>query len=120
MHTRVFPRFVAFSSALFVMLLGGVATLQVQQKGGEDETGPYEAVAGWPQPWTQTGYIWGSQPGVFAESPNRIFLAVRGELKLPERPGADSTASGDRSASVRRCPRPKCATACSWSTVRVR
>ena len=29
------------------------------------------------------GYIWGSQPGVFAESPNRIFLAARGELKLP-------------------------------------
>jgi len=87
MHTRVFPRFVAFSSALFVMLLGGVATLQVLQKGGEDETGPYEAVAGWPQPWAQTGYIWGSQPGVFAESPNRIFLAVRGELKLPEKTG---------------------------------
>jgi sugar lactone lactonase YvrE len=87
MHTRVFPRLAVFSSALFVMLLGGVATLQVQQKGGEDETGPYEAVAGWPQPWAQTGYIWGSQPGVFAESPNRIFLAVRGELKLPEKTG---------------------------------
>ena len=70
--------FVAFASALLVVWFGGVAGLQVQEKGGEDETGPYEVVAGWPQPWAQTGYIWGSQPGVFAESPNRMFLAVRG------------------------------------------
>ena len=87
MPTRVFPRLVAFLSAFFVMWLGGVAMLQVQDKGGEDETGPYEAAVGWPQPWAQAGYIWGSQPGVFAESPNRIFLAVRGELKLPATTG---------------------------------
>jgi sugar lactone lactonase YvrE len=61
--------------------------LSGQQKGGEDETGPYDAVADWPQPWARPGYIWGSQPGVFAESPDRIFLAVRGELKAPETPG---------------------------------
>mgnify|MGYP003341937019 CR=1 FL=1 len=54
-----------------------------QQKGGEDETGPYDVVENWPQPWSKPGYIWGSQPGVFAESPNRIFIAARGELKLP-------------------------------------
>ena len=30
-------------------------------------------------------YIWGSQGGVFAESLNRIYLANRGELKLPDR-----------------------------------
>ncbi len=54
-----------------------------QQKGGEDETGPYEVVENWPQPWSAEGYIWGSQPGVFAESPNRIFITARGELKLP-------------------------------------
>ena len=42
-----------------------------QPKGGEDETGPYEVVENWPQPWSAVGYIWGSQPGVFAESPNR-------------------------------------------------
>src|SRR4029450_9251234 len=83
MRRHLFPRCVAFSSALFMVLLGGVASLQVQEKGGEDETGPYEAVSGWPQAGGQAGYIWGSQPGVFAESPNRIFLAVRGELKLP-------------------------------------
>jgi len=56
----------------------------LQEKGGENETGPYEVVDKWPAPWAQKGYIWGSQPGVFAETPNRIFIAARGELKLPE------------------------------------
>ena len=51
---------------------------------GENETGPYEVVEKWPAPWAQKGYIWGSQPGVFAETPNKIFIAARGELKLPE------------------------------------
>jgi len=87
MSTQLFPRCVAFIAALFVVVFGGVASLQIQEKGGEDETGPYDAVSGWPQPWAQAGYIWGSQPGVFAESPNRIFLAVRGELKLPPTTG---------------------------------
>ena len=63
------------------------AALMQQQKGGEEETGPYDIVENWPQPWSKAGYIWGSQPGVFAESPNRIFIASRGEIKLPA-PGA--------------------------------
>jgi hypothetical protein len=56
----------------------------LQEKGGEEETGPYDVVDKWPSPWAKQGYIWGSQPGVFAESPNRIFIAARGELKLPD------------------------------------
>src|SRR6266516_3566326 len=55
------------------------------QKGGEEETGPYEVVSKWPQPFARQGYIQGSQGGVFAESPNRIFIANRGEIKLPEK-----------------------------------
>ena len=51
-----------------------------QEKGGEDETGAYEVVANWPQPWSPAGYIWGSQPAVFAQSPDRIFIGVRGEV----------------------------------------
>ena len=60
------------------------APAQLQEKGGEEETGPYEVVDKWPAPWARQGYIWGSQPGIFAETPNRIFIAARGELKLPE------------------------------------
>ena len=71
------------------LLFGAIAllpyTASMQQKGGEDETGPYDVVENWPQPWAKQGYIWGSQPGVFAESPDRIFIAARGELKLPEK-----------------------------------
>ena len=74
-------------SALIVVL--GLATSMLafvpQDKGGEDETGPYQVVEKWPSDWAKPGYIWGSQPGIFAESPNRIFIAARGELKLPEK-----------------------------------
>lgn len=59
------------------------------QKGGEDETGPYEVVANWPATFARAGYVQGSQAGVFAESPNRIFLGNRGELKLPDKLPAD-------------------------------
>ena len=73
---------------LAALLFGAIAllpiTVLVQQKGGEEETGPYDVVAIWPQQWAKQGYIWGSQPGVFAETPNRIFIASRGELKLPD------------------------------------
>jgi len=54
-----------------------------QDKGGEDETGAYEVVANWPQPWSPAGYVWGSQPAVFAQSPDRVFIGVRGEIKAP-------------------------------------
>src|SRR4029077_11293805 len=55
------------------------------QKGGEDETGPADVAPGWPQPLGHAGYTWGSQGGVFAESPNRIYIANRGELPIPEK-----------------------------------
>src|ERR1043166_9169318 len=59
-------------------------------KGGAgDIIGDYEIPdPNWPQwahPYPKPGYIWGSQGGVFAESPNRIYLANRGELKLPDK-----------------------------------
>jgi DNA-binding beta-propeller fold protein YncE len=54
-------------------------------KGGEEETGPYEVVEGWPQPLGHAGWTWGSQGGVFAETPNRIYIANRGELPIPEK-----------------------------------
>ncbi|MGH9787049.1 MAG: peptidyl-alpha-hydroxyglycine alpha-amidating lyase family protein [Terriglobia bacterium] len=72
--------------ALVLLLgFGMLATLAVSQKGGEEETGPYDVVANWPQKFAKEGYIQGSQGGVFAESPNRIFIANRGELKLPDK-----------------------------------
>jgi len=53
--------------------------------GGENETGPYDVASGWPQPMGHAGWTWGSQGGVFAETPNRIYIANRGELPIPEK-----------------------------------
>src|SRR5438309_5377582 len=60
-----------------------VPAQQAQQKGGQDETGDYNVVAGWPGPFAKPGYIQGAISGVFAETPNRIFVMNRGEIKLP-------------------------------------
>jgi hypothetical protein len=61
------------------------ASAMLQEKGGDDRTGPYDVVANWPQPlaFAKPGYIWGSTGGIFAESPDRVLIANRGELKLP-------------------------------------
>jgi DNA-binding beta-propeller fold protein YncE len=72
------------ASVFALGLFSAPALLQQQpQKGGEDETGPYDVVAGFPQAIAPPGYVWGSQGGVFAETPNRIFLLNRGFIKLP-------------------------------------
>jgi DNA-binding beta-propeller fold protein YncE len=62
-----------------------------QEKGGENETGPYDVAVGWPQPLGHPGWTWGSQGGVFAESPNRIYILQRGELPIPEKAPAGYT-----------------------------
>jgi len=61
-----------------------------QEKGGQEEFGPYELVENWPQPLPDeadgikhTGWTWGSVGAVFAETPDRIWIAQRGELPLP-------------------------------------
>jgi hypothetical protein len=61
-----------------------------QEKGGQEEFGPYEPVANWPQPLPDgpdglqhEGWTWGSVGAVFAETPDRIWIAQRGELPLP-------------------------------------
>src|SRR5437016_13251744 len=76
-------RILALVMAMLAVSVGGAAGLQ--QKGGEDETGPYAVVSKWPQQLARSGYALGSQGGVFAESPNRIILLNQGEIKLPEK-----------------------------------
>src|SRR5262249_26610086 len=68
-----------------VFVAASVGSVFTQEKGGDDRTGPYDVVQGWPQPleFATRGYIWGSTGGIFAESADRIFVANRGELKLP-------------------------------------
>ena len=58
--------------------------------GGQDQTGPYEVVPDWPKPLAQLAghddWTWGAVQGVFAESPDRVFVLMRGELPALERP----------------------------------
>ena len=70
------------------------ATAVAQEKGGQEETGPYELVPDWPKPLADAadgvkheGWTWGSVGAVYAETPDRIWIAQRGELPLP--PGAN-------------------------------
>jgi len=62
---------------LFLVLfsLGAMA-----QKGGENETGPYDLVQNWPQPVCGAGYQSGSTGGVWAETPDTVFVLQRGCL----------------------------------------
>ena len=66
---------------------------EVHEKGGEDLTGPYEVVEDWPQPLPDhEGWTWGSTAGIFAETPDKIFILQRGELPaLP--PGTSQRAA---------------------------
>lgn len=60
------------------------------EKGGQDLFGGYDVVGDWPKPMSQLpdheAWTWGSVEGVFAESPNRVFVTQRGELPLLGRP----------------------------------
>jgi len=60
------------------------------EKGGQDMYGAYEPVAGWPKPLSGVPgvgtWTWGAGQGVFAESPNRVFVLERGMLPEIERP----------------------------------
>ncbi|MFN7976604.1 MAG: hypothetical protein U0P30_00620 [Vicinamibacterales bacterium] len=45
---------------------------------------PYDIVRGWHKPFAAPGFAFGGNSGVFAESPDRIFVAQRGEFRLPD------------------------------------
>ena len=96
----------ALSFALCWMLFAWLPTAPVQgqvpatsafaavpgEKGGWDLTGPYEVVPDWPKPLSNLpgheNWTWGAAQGVFAESPDRVFLVQRGELPKMARPPA--------------------------------
>ena len=53
--------------------------------------GDYEVVENWPRPLpnndlSHDGWTWGSGAGVWAESPDKVWVSQRGEIRLP--PGA--------------------------------
>ncbi len=77
--------------AAMVLLASSAFTQATQERGGQEAFGPYEPVPDWPRPLPDgpdgvkhDGWTWGSVGSVYAESPDRIWVAMRGELPLPE------------------------------------
>ena len=72
------------------VLCAAVLPAVAGEKGGLDITGPYDVVPDWPKPLSQLPghekWTWGAGQGVFAESPDRVFLLGGGELPNVKRP----------------------------------
>ena len=64
---------------LAVLLTGPISS----QDLGPIGPSPYDIVEGWHKPFAKQGFAFGGNSGVFAESPDRIFIAQRGETRLP-------------------------------------
>ena len=102
MHRSAFV-FAGIAFAIFPVFTGAPLHLAAQQELGRPphqpsaaprqqqpvlikmDPNPYEAVPDWSLPYMRAseGYAWGSVPGIFFESDDRIFVASRGEIKLP-------------------------------------
>ena len=87
-------------SVVASIFLAAVMSVEGQDKGGEDITGPYDVVENWmkPLPWHK-GWTYGLIAGVYAESADRIFVLTGGELPDPRtsaaaiRPGQATNAT---------------------------
>lgn len=69
-----------FSAATFISPL--VWAQQGNARGPIGES-PYDVVSLWHDPFAEPGYAFGGNSGVWAESPDRIIIAQRGETVLP-------------------------------------
>ena len=71
--------------SILVLMLAGQTPLLLAQDGESGPVGPspYDVVSGWHEPFATEGYAFGGNSGVFAESPDKIFIAQRGETRLP-------------------------------------
>jgi NHL repeat len=77
-------RTVAASAGLLALVAIGPVLEGQAVITGPVGASPYEVVRGWHKPFAQPGFAFGGNSGIFAESPNRIFIAQRGETRLPD------------------------------------
>jgi len=75
---------VAFTSTLLAALASPISLLAQAEIRGPEGPSPYEVVRGWHVPFAPPGYAFGGNSGLFAESPDRIFVLQRGETRLPD------------------------------------
>ncbi len=71
-----------FHPAALLSAALATAPLAAQEPGPVGPS-PYEVVEGWQQPFAAEGFAFGGNSGVFAETPDRIFISQRGETRLP-------------------------------------
>ena len=89
------------TAAVLLALVAGVTTLIAQAViSGPVGPSPYDIVRGWHKPFAEPGFAFGGNSGVFAESPDRIFVAQRGESRLPDPVPAGFADLPDRSGST--------------------
>jgi sugar lactone lactonase YvrE len=65
-----------------------MSSMPAGEHDGQELFGQYQQPEPWPQPLpdtdhAHTDWTWSSQAAVYAESPDRIWIAMRGELPLP-------------------------------------
>ncbi|MEY4932200.1 MAG: hypothetical protein RLZZ403_520, partial [Pseudomonadota bacterium] len=69
-----------YRQLVMASLLVAAFAVAAQEKGGEDLTGPYDVVQGWPKlplPGHE-GWVSGPTTAVLAESADRIIMVQRG------------------------------------------
>ncbi|MDB9950489.1 hypothetical protein OAD56_03710, partial [Gammaproteobacteria bacterium] len=68
------------------LVAASVATAQQAPEGnarGPIGPSPYDIQSLWHKPFAEPGFAFGGNSGVWAESPDRIIIAQRGETVLP-------------------------------------
>jgi len=73
-----------FPAMLCAMALATPALAQEGNARGPIGASPYDIVSGWHKPFQEPGFAFGGNSGVWAESPDRIIIAQRGETMLPQ------------------------------------
>ncbi len=74
------------AAAVFALAMSVPALLAQSKPGvisGPVGPSPYDVVRYWHKPFSAPGFTFGGNSGVFAETPNRILVAQRGEYRLP-------------------------------------
>jgi hypothetical protein len=86
MTLRITRLIQVFSAFTLVSATGLFSTaLQAQEGNARGPIGesPYDIVSLWHDPFAEPGFAFGGNSGVWAESPDRIIIAQRGETVLP-------------------------------------
>ena len=71
------------AASLVVVSLAGPASSQEEVDIGPVGPSPYDVVRAWHKPFAKQGFAHGGNSGIWAESPDRILVAQRGETRLP-------------------------------------